>query len=180
MQSQEPADAEAEECTPPRRLRPVSRGRPPAPTREPRGLSRCTAELLCDISPRQTRLPAHSFIALDLSKYRSRSSQPRCLHSLERAGQLTPMTLIYHRVRVCGRRPQDARTVTRYATRCGFLLFRSRRPGADLEGRRRRGGCRWTIAGSRRMGRVENRSIGGRGLRWRKIIASGEMEYLVV
>ena len=36
------------------------------------------------------------------------------------------------------------------------------------------------FAGSRRVGRVENRRIGGRGLCWRKIIASDEMEYLMV
>jgi hypothetical protein len=36
------------------------------------------------------------------------------------------------------------------------------------------------FAGPRRMGRAENRSIGGRGLRWRKVIASDEMEYLMI
>jgi hypothetical protein len=36
------------------------------------------------------------------------------------------------------------------------------------------------FAGSRRMGRAENRSIGGRGLRWRKVIDSDEMEYLMI
>lgn len=36
------------------------------------------------------------------------------------------------------------------------------------------------FAGSRRMGRGENRGIGGRGLRWRRVIAGEEMEYLMV
>jgi len=36
------------------------------------------------------------------------------------------------------------------------------------------------FAGSRKMGRSENRSIGGRGLRWRKVIGEEEMEYLMV
>lgn len=36
------------------------------------------------------------------------------------------------------------------------------------------------FAGARRLGKPENRSIGGRGLRWRKIIGSDKMEYLMI
>ncbi|KAF8543527.1 fungal-specific transcription factor domain-containing protein [Trichophaea hybrida] len=36
------------------------------------------------------------------------------------------------------------------------------------------------FAGSRKIVRSENRSIGGRGLRWRKVIGEKEMEYLMV